>query len=233
MQRLISALQPKPAYWDAKHTAGHVKSPLTCQCNFALNQRSAEPNHDQLPYAASSSKHSARQHEHSEPMAQTWNWTSVLQVAWAHSIYAERCLPVHAGQRRQYNRPSTPSSGSSESLKARGRETGPFFEELNHRAEGTPDLNQPFFACTWLRLRPYALRSRGSRLLLEWAIHTPQIGLPEALTSCASGALSMTGYEASWRKALPGPSQGGVRLVALRLLCRSIKTLICGGAGHD
>ena len=156
MQRLISALQPTPAYWDAKHTAGHVQSPLTCQCDFAQNQRSAEPNHDQLPYTASSSKHSARQHEHSEPMASIRNRTSVLQVARTRSIHAERCLPIHAGQRRQHYRPGTPSSGSFESLKARGRETGPFFEELNHRAEVTPSLNQPFFACTWLRLRPYA-----------------------------------------------------------------------------
>ena len=233
MQRLISDLQPTPTYWDAKHTAGHVQSPLTCQCDFALNQRSAEPNHDQLPYTASSSKHSARQHEHSEPMAQTWNWTSVLQVARTRSIHAERCLPVHAGQRRQHDRPGTPSSGSFESLKARGREPGPFFEEPNHRAEVTPSLNQPFFACTWLRLRPYAHRSRAPRLLRAGAIHAPQVDLPAALASWASSALSMTRREASWRQQLPGPSQGGVRLVALRLLCRSIKTLICGGAGHD
>ena len=112
MQRLISALQPTPAYWDAKHTAGHVKSPLTCQCDFALNQRSAEPNHDQLPYTASSSKHSPRQHEHSEPMASIGNRTSVLQVAWAHSIHAERCLSVHVGSRRQVNsRSQTGNSG--------------------------------------------------------------------------------------------------------------------------
>ena len=233
MQRLISALQPIPAYWDAKHTAGHVKSPFTCQCDFALNQRSAEPNHDQLPYTASSSKHSARQHEHSEPMASIGNRTSVLQVARTHSIHAERCLPVHAGQRRQHNCPSTPSAGSFESLKARGREPGPFVEELNHRAEGTPGLNQPFFACTWLRLRPYAHRSRASRLLLGWAIHTPQIDLPTALVSWASSAVSMTRREASWRQRLPEPSQGGVWLVALRPSCRSIQTLICGGADHD
>ena len=233
MQRLISALQPIPAYWDAKHTAGHVKSPLTCQCDFALNQRSAEPNQDQLPYTASSSKYSARQHEHSEPMASIGNRTSVLQVARTRSIHAERCLPVHAGQRRQHYRPGTPSSGSFESLKARGRETGPFFEELNHRAEVTPSLNQPFFACVWLRLRPYAHHSRAPRLLLAEAIHAPQVDLPTALASWASSAVSMTRREASWRQQLPEPSQGGVWLVALRPSCRSIQTLICGGADHD
>ena len=191
MQRLISALQPIPAYWDAKHTAGHVQSPLTCQCDLALNQRSAEPNHDQLPYTASSSKHSARQYEHSEPMASIGNWTSVLQVARTHSIYAERCLPVHAGQRRQYNRSGTPSSGSFESLRENGRETGPFFEDLMHRAEVTPGLNQPFFAFTWLRLRPFAHCSRAPRLLLAEAIHAPQVALPTALASWVSSAGSV------------------------------------------
>ena len=166
-------------------------------------------------------------------MASIGNWTSVLQVAWTRSIHAERCLPVHAGQRRQYNRPSTPSSGSSESLKARGRETGPFFEELNHRAEVTPSLNQPFFACTWLLLRPYAHRSRAPRLLCAGAIHTPQVDLPKALASWASSVMSMTRREASWRQQLPGPSQGAVRWVVLRLLCRSIQTLIRGGTDHD
>ena len=233
MQRLISALQPIPAYWDAKHTAGHVQSPLTCQCDLALNQRSAEPNHDQLPYTASSSKHSARKHEHSEPMASIGNRTSVLQVARTHSIHAERCLPVHAGQRRQHNCPSTPSSGSFESLRENGRETGSFLEDLNHRAEVTPSLNQPFFACTWLRLRPYAHRSRAPRLLCAGAIHTPQVDLPKALASWASSAMSMTRREASWRQQLPERSQDGVRWVVLRPLCRSIQTLICGGAGHD
>ena len=233
MQRLISALQPIPAYWDAKHTAGHVQSPLTCQCDLALNQRSAEPNHDQLPYTASSGKHSARQHEHSEPMASIGNRTSVLQVARTHSIYAERCLPIHAGQRRQHYRSGTPSSGSFESLRENGRETGSFLEDLNHRAEVTPSLNQPFFACTWLRLRPYAHSSRAPRLMRAGAIHAPQVDLPTALASWAPSAVSMTRREASWRQQLPEPSQGGVRSVASRPLCRSIQTLIRGGAGHD
>ena len=233
MQRLISALQPTPAYWDAKHTAGHVQSPFTYQCGFALNQRPAETNHDQLPYTASSSKHSARQYEHSEPMASLGNRTSVLQAARTHSIHAERCLPVHAGQRCQHYRTGTPSSGSLESLKARGRETGSFHDGPKQRGEVTPGLNQPFFAFTWLRLRSYAHSSRAPRLLRAGAIHAPQIDLLAALASWASGAVSMTGCEASWRKALPEPLKGGVRLVALRPLCRNIQTLICGGAGHD
>ena len=233
MQRLISVLQPTPAYWDAKHTAGHVQSPFTYQCGFALNQRPAETNHDQLPYTASSSKHSARQYEHSEPMASIGNRTSVLQAARTHSIHAERCLPVHAGQRCQHYRTGTPSSGSFESLKARGRETGSFHDGPKQRGEVTPGLNQPFFAFTWLRLRSYAHSSRAPRLLRAGAIHAPQIDLPTALVSWASSAVSMTRREASWRQQLPRPSQGRFRLVALRPLCRSIQTLICGVADHD
>ena len=233
MQGLNAALQRSPAYWDAKHTAGHVQSPLTCQCDFALNQRSAEPNHDQLPYTASSSEHSARQYQHFEPMASIGNWASVLQVARTRSIHAERCLPVHAGQRRQYDRPGTPSSGSFESLKARRRETGSFLEDLKHRVEVMPGLNQPFFACTCPRLRAYTHRSRASRVLIGSAIHTPQIDMPKALASWVSSAVSMTRRDASWRQKHPEPSKGGVCLVALRPLCRSIQTLIRGDADHD
>ena len=231
---MISAkLRPVRPNKDDRAIACRLNSSLVSPSSLLLTPHRLEQNNAKLPYSDPSRADPARQYKHTEPLAQTWNWPKVLQATRTSAIHAERCLPVHAGQRRQHYRPGTPSSGSFESLKARGRETGPFFEELNHRAEVTPSLNQPFFARTWLRLRPYAHSSRAPRLMRAGAIHAPQVDLPAALASWASSAVSMTRREASWRQRLPGPSQGGVRLVALRLFCRSIQTLIRGGADHD
>ena len=228
------ALRPRSTNQDAKHTAhaGTIVFDLVSAL-LRCTTRSAEPIHDQLPYTASSRKHPARQHEHSEPMASIGNRTSVLQAARTRSIHAERCLPVHAGQRRQHDSSGAWPSGSPNSLRAERREISSLLAELNHRVEVTPGLSPLFFACKWLRLPPYACSSRAPRLLRGWAIHAPQIDLPTALASWASSAVSMTRREASWRQQLPAPSQGGVRLVALRPLRRSIQTLICGGADHD
>ncbi len=232
MQRLISALQPSPAYWDAKHTAARVQSPLTCQCAFTLHQRSAEPKHDQLPYTASSRKHPARQHEHFEPMASIGNRASVLQAARTRSIHAERCLPVHAGQRRQHDSAGAWPSGSPNSLRAESREIGSLLAELNPRVEVTPGLNQPFFAFTWLRLPPYARSSRAPRLLSGWAIHAPQVDLPAVLATRAPNAASMTRHSASGQQPFLARSEPEERLAILGPSNPGKQTLIPRGAYH-
>ena len=231
---MISAkLRPVRPNTDDHATARRLNSSLVSPSSLLLTPHRLEQNNAKLPYSGPSRTDPARQYKHTEPLAQAWNWPKVLQAARTSAIHAERCLPVHAGQRRQHDGASTPSSGSLESLKATRREISSLVEALNHRAEVTPSLNPLFFARTWLRLRPYAHHSRASRLLLGWAIHTPQIDLPAALASWASSAVSMTRREASWLQKLPATSQGGVRLVALRPFCRSIQTLIRGGADHD
>ena len=232
MQRLISALQPSPAYWDAKHTAARVQSPLTCQCAFTLHQRSAEPKHDQLPYTASSRKHPARQHEHFEPMASIGNRASVLQAARTRSIHAERCLPVHAGQRRQHDSAGAWPSGSPNSLRAERREIVSLLAEPNHRVQVTPGLSPLFFACKWLRLPPYACSSRAPRLLSGWAIHAPQIVLPAVLATWAPDAASMTRHSASGQQPFLARSELEKRLAILGPSNSGKQTLIPGGAYH-
>ena len=113
-----TAFLPRAHNPDAKHKLKRVKSLLLRQCRWALFHRLMEPLNDQLSYPATSRKNLVCEYKHTQPMASLGNRTSVLQAARTRSLYAERCLPIHAGARGQNNSPGAEAaSGSSGGLR--------------------------------------------------------------------------------------------------------------------
>ncbi len=206
MSKVTEFLPPRAHNQDAKHKFKRVKSLLLKQCPWALFHRFMEPMNDQLSYPKTSRENLVCEYKHPQSMAPIGNRPQVLQTSRTCPLHAERCLPVHARQRRQHDSSGAWPSGSPNSLRAERREISSLLAELNHRVEVTPGLSPLFFACKWLRLPPYACSSRAPRLLRGWAIHAPQINLPTALASWASSAVFMTRRTASCALTRQGPT---------------------------